>query len=431
MAAPEQCPKIDTLSDHDSEPPGGSGIQVTPRVALVTGAGRGIGRATAEALAADGWRVVVAELRPALGRAVARALSAHGARFVQVDVGDARSVARMARRVGRVDCLVNNAGVLEPGPLARLSAAAVERMIAVNLAGPILVTRALLPGMLRRRAGIVVNVASLLGRVGMADYATYCATKFGVIGFTEALADEVPADRLGVVAVCPGQVNTPLAGKTGRAKAQGPHLLQPQSVAPGGAELFAERGYDGVPVTAIAQRAGVNKAMINYHFGGKWKLYRAIVSATFAEIVAGVEKLAESRRPAPEVLRELIAVVGEMATRRHPHFCSMMLREVVAGGTHLDPELIDKPARILGAVQRIVARGVADGDFRPVDPLLTHLSLVGSLVFFFATAPFPERVLALRRPAIKPPDAAAYVKHIQDLLTHGLAAGSTRGRRRR
>lgn len=196
-----------------------------------------------------------------------------------------------------------------------------------------------------------------------------------------------------------------------------------------GTELFAERGYDGVPVAAIAQKADVNKAMINYHFGGKRKLYLAIVSATFAEIVARVERLADSPRPAPEVLRELIAAVGEVATRRHPHFCSMMLREVVAGGRNLDPELIDKPARILGAVQRIVARGVSDGDFRPVDPLLTHLSLVGSLVFFFATTRFRERVLAKRRPAIKPPDAAAYVKHVQDLLTHGLAAERRSARR--
>ncbi len=195
-----------------------------------------------------------------------------------------------------------------------------------------------------------------------------------------------------------------------------------------GAELFAERGYDGVPVAAIAERASVNKAMINYHFGGKRKLYLAIVSTTFAEIVERVERLAESPRPAPEVLRELIAAVGEAATRRHPHFCAMMLREVVAGGKHLDPVLIDKPARILGAVQRIVARGVDDGDFRPVDPLLTHLSLVGSLVFFFATTRFRERVLAARRPAIKPPDASAYVKHIQDLLTHGLAAPRRRAR---
>src|SRR5213596_4195241 len=71
-----------------------------------------------------------------------------------------------------------------------------------------------------------------------------------------------------------------------------------------GGELFADRGYDGVPVAAIAQKAGVNKAMINYHFGGKRKLYLAIVSATFTDIIARVEKLAESRRPAPEVLRE-------------------------------------------------------------------------------------------------------------------------------
>jgi AcrR family transcriptional regulator len=196
-----------------------------------------------------------------------------------------------------------------------------------------------------------------------------------------------------------------------------------------GTELFADRGYDGVPVSAIAHKAGVNKAMINYHFGGKRKLYLTIVSATFGDIVGSVERLADSPRPAPEVLRELIAVVGEMVTRRHPHFCTMMLREVVAGGKHLEPELIDKPVRMLDAVQRIVARGVREGDFRPVDPLLTHLSLVGSLVLFFATARFRARVLAKRRPAMTPPDAAAYVKHIQDLLTHGLAAGASTARR--
>src|SRR5256885_12459163 len=94
-----------------------------------------------------------------------------------------------------------------------------------------------------------------------------------------------------------------------------------------GTELFAERGYDGVPVWAIAQKAGVNKAMINYHFGGKRKLYRAIVSATFGEMVASVERLAGSPRPAPGGRRGLIAGVGGVATRRHPPFCPMMLRE--------------------------------------------------------------------------------------------------------
>src|ERR671918_1980762 len=99
-----------------------------------------------------------------------------------------------------------------------------------------------------------------------------------------------------------------------------------------GTELFAERGYDGVPLWLIAEKAGVNKAMVNYHFGGKRKLYLAIVGATFAEIVARVESLAESARPAPQMLRELIAVVGELAARRHPHFCTMMLREILTGG---------------------------------------------------------------------------------------------------
>jgi AcrR family transcriptional regulator len=194
-----------------------------------------------------------------------------------------------------------------------------------------------------------------------------------------------------------------------------------------GADLFAERGYEGVPVWAIAEKAGVNKAMISYHFGGKRNLYLAIVEATFGDIVSQVERLAASRAPAPEVLRALIAVVGDVASRRHPHFCTMMLRELLAGGPHLDPKTAAMPLRVLAAVKRVVERGVRAGAFRPVDPLLTHLSLVGSLVFFFATARFRERLLS-GPGRIKPPAADAYVKHIQDLATYGLAAAETRGR---
>jgi AcrR family transcriptional regulator len=188
-----------------------------------------------------------------------------------------------------------------------------------------------------------------------------------------------------------------------------------------GTELFAERGYDGVPAWAIAGKAGVNKAMINYHFGGKRKLYLAIVSATFAEIVSRVEALADSSRPAPDLLREFVGVVADLTTQRNPHFCTMMLREVLAGGKRLEPEVVDKPVRVLAAVRRIVERGVREGAFRPVDPVLTHLSLVGSIVFFFATTRFRERVFAARL-RLEPPDAAAYVRHIQDLITQGLAA---------
>lgn len=203
----------------------------------MTGAGRGIGRATAEALADAGYRVVLAELSPQLGRRAERALRRRGAEalFIETDVADARSVARMAgvvqRRVGHLDCLVNNAGVLEPGPLTRVREAAVQRMLAVNLAGPVLVTRALLPLMRRRRRASIVNVASLLGKVGMADYVTYCASKFGVVGFTEALADELQGSDIGVWAVCPGQVDTPLAWKTGVSRDERKGLIRPESVA--------------------------------------------------------------------------------------------------------------------------------------------------------------------------------------------------------
>ncbi len=187
-----------------------------------------------------------------------------------------------------------------------------------------------------------------------------------------------------------------------------------------GAALFAERGYDGVRVWAIADRAGVNKAMISYHFGGKRGLYRAILNATFSEVVSRVERLTESTRAAPDLLRDFIAVVADVGTRFDGF--RMMLREVLTGGRQLEPDLLDKPLRVLAAVERILAEGVREGAFRPVDPLLTHLSVVGSLAFFFATTSFRERVLARRHLPIKLPDAAAYVKHVQDLITYGLAA---------
>ena len=101
----------------------------------------------------------------------------------------------------------------------------------MNLAGPLLVTRALLPLMRRRHQAAIVNVASLLGKFGMADYVSYCASKFGVVGFTEALADELRGSDIGVWAVCPGLVDTPLAGKTGVSRDERKSLIRPESVA--------------------------------------------------------------------------------------------------------------------------------------------------------------------------------------------------------
>jgi NAD(P)-dependent dehydrogenase (short-subunit alcohol dehydrogenase family) len=204
-------------------------------VVLITGAGRGIGRATAEAFAAEGYTVVLAEILTAMGRGVARALICIGARavFVRTDVANPASVKRLVttalRRFGRIDCLVNNAGILSVGPLARLSVRDLDRMVAVNLRGPLLLARAALPAMLRQGSGSIINVASQLGKYGLGGYVTYCATKFGVVGFTEALAAELAGTGVRVWAVCPGLVDTPMARLSGATSGAG--LIRPESVA--------------------------------------------------------------------------------------------------------------------------------------------------------------------------------------------------------
>lgn len=211
--------------------------RASPPVALITGAGRGIGRAAAQAFAAAGYAVVLAELRPSLGRRAQRALArgGGGTLFVPTDVADPRSVDRAVRatlrRFGRLDAVVNNAGVLRVGPLARLPVRDLDRILAVNLRGPLLVTRAVLRVMLRRGSGAIVNVASMLGTYGAAEYVTYCASKFGVIGFTEALADELRGTGVRVWAVCPGLTDTAMARLTGVTPRERAGLLRPATVA--------------------------------------------------------------------------------------------------------------------------------------------------------------------------------------------------------
>jgi hypothetical protein len=104
----------------------------------------------------------------------------------------------------------------------------------------------------------------------------------------------------------------------------------------------------------------------------------------------------------------------------------MLLREALSGGRHLDREILPCFVAVFSILREIIERGIREGTFRPVDPLLTHLSLIGSLVFFFGTAPLRNRLIQEGYVPIQAPDAASYVRHIQDLMTRALTAETPR-----
>ena len=180
----------------------------------MTGGGRGIGAATARALAAEGARVVVTSRTGSEIEAVARDIAGTGgeASAVPCDVTDPDSVAALAEaageRIGEVDVLVNSAGIAHSAPLARQTLEEWERIFAVNVTGAFLVTRAFLPAMMERGRGRVVNVASVAGLAGAKYIAAYAASKHAVVGFTRSVAAEAAARGVTVNAVCPGYVDT-------------------------------------------------------------------------------------------------------------------------------------------------------------------------------------------------------------------------------
>jgi len=186
------------------------------RVALVTGGGGGIGSAIAQALAADGRAVAVADLSESSAAATVEALTTDGGRglAVPMDITDAGSVsagvALVVDQLGPVDVLVNNAGWDEMRPFLETEEPFWDRVIDVNFKGCLRVTHAVLPGMVERGFGRVINIGSDAGRVGSSLESVYSGAKGGVIAFTKTLAREVARDGVTANTVCPGPTRTPM-----------------------------------------------------------------------------------------------------------------------------------------------------------------------------------------------------------------------------
>jgi len=185
-----------------------------PKVAIVTGASRGIGRATAIALARRGVGVALAARSRVALLAVEKEIREQGGRALSIptDVSDEGAVAALVemavREIGPIDLLVNNAGTLERAPVVETDAAAWDRVLGVNLKGAFLCARAVLPSMIERGRGRIVNVSSISGKLGTPLLTAYCASKWGLLGFSLATAEEMKPHGIQVFSVCPGSVNT-------------------------------------------------------------------------------------------------------------------------------------------------------------------------------------------------------------------------------
>jgi 3-oxoacyl-[acyl-carrier protein] reductase len=181
--------------------------------AIVTGAGSGIGRAIAMRLAKDGYNVIVNDVRLDAAKAVAADLgkTAHAvAGDVSKEADVAQIVAACEMKFGPCSHLVNNAGHVHQARFVNLVPAEFDRMFAVHVRGTYLCIRGVLRGMLARKSGAIVNIASQLGQIGGIDLVHYSGAKAAIIGMTKSLAREVSADGVRVNAVAPGPINTPL-----------------------------------------------------------------------------------------------------------------------------------------------------------------------------------------------------------------------------
>jgi 3-oxoacyl-[acyl-carrier protein] reductase len=215
--------------------PNGNQLELKGKIAVVTGGNSGIGLATSAALAQVGCNLVIAGRRQSKNQAVANDLAQKfNARThaVEADVSRESDCVRLIQeavaKFGTIHILINNAGVGGGGRVADTTTEDFDRVLKTNLYGTFWCARAAYSQMKRNKSdprGVIINVSSLAGKQAWSGTGTYSASKFGIIGLTQALADEGKADHIKAIAICPAMVATPMTG------ASGPGYLQPEDIA--------------------------------------------------------------------------------------------------------------------------------------------------------------------------------------------------------
>lgn len=235
-------------------------MRLKDRIAIVTGGGNGIGRAIAEHIAKEGGKVVVSDIDFQAAKSTVEKIREQGgeAYAVKTDVtrkADVQAMAAEAKKTyGRIDILVNNAGTDKKGAITDLSEETWDMLMELNLKGVFLCTQAVMPTMIEQHYGRIVNISSMAGKTGEPLTSPYCATKFGVIGFTQAVALEVGTHNVTINAVCPGPVNTELIQKS---------VAQSAAIKGVSPEQFLQEFFVGpTPLGHIAEPIDVAKAVV-------------------------------------------------------------------------------------------------------------------------------------------------------------------------